>query len=75
MTEERAQEVQDALGLGGGWLTLGWTKEECESQGIEWDENDYPCCLGFSWSSCDSCNTRLGGERHMATLWVTNKEG
>jgi hypothetical protein len=27
-------------------------------------------CEGFSWSPCDGCDSRLGGDRHKAAAWL-----
>ena len=43
-----------------------WSSCDCE----DWDEGH------FSWSSCDECGSRLGGDRFYATVWIpiTNEE-
>ena len=54
---------------GAGHVSLGWTREEHAIHkrartGVESDD------LGFSWSPCDLCGCKLGGERYAATLWL-----
>lgn len=47
-----------------GWsLTIGWYDD---------DTKDDLYDLGFSWSSCDCCGSRLGGDRNKVTAyrWV-----
>ena len=38
------------------------------------DDPDAPDEGGFSWSSCDCCNSSLGGDRFKATLLVPTQE-
>lgn len=49
MTPERSAEVQKAIGECGGYPVAS-CGDDCEG--------------GFSWSPCDLCGSRLGGERH-----------
>lgn len=36
----------------------------------EWTEECYCETIDFSWSSCDSCHSSLGGTRHAVTFWI-----
>jgi len=40
----------------------------CGTEGIDQDHPDYEAYdeSSFSWSSCDSCGSSLGGDRHKA---------
>lgn len=53
-------------------VTMGMLKEhhECDTRWSDWRERDCGCeTNSFSWSPCDGCGSRLGGERHAFTLW------
>lgn len=58
-------------------VTLG--SIECEHCGRAAREEDpdgtETCEPWFSWSSCDGCNSPLGGDRHHAVAWVPKNEG
>lgn len=47
-----------------GEYTLGWLHYP-EDHDPEDQDN-----LGFSWSSCDACNSHLGGDRYAASIWI-----
>lgn len=78
--ENYADDLRAAEGLAHNWpgwdITLGALDEECEhckSWRESGEEGDNPCDEGwFSWSSCQGCGSRLGGQRYHATAW---KEG
>ncbi len=57
-------------------ITLGLMAEEhdesCQVKITgEYSDNEECDCdrRSFSWSWCAGCNSKLGGERHAATLW------
>lgn len=59
-------------------ITLGRVTDECghnlqDEKGSE--AHTYECeQYGFSWSSCDTCGSGLGGDRYAATVWPIHDE-
>jgi hypothetical protein len=52
-------------------VTLGLVREEhsCDYD-TDWSAGNCQCERDeFSWSSCDTCGSPLGGERHAMTIW------
>lgn len=42
----------------------------CDEDHEWYDEDHFSCEYDpFSWSDCDYCHTKLGGERHAVTFW------
>lgn len=56
VSEVREEDVAEAIASLSGYLAANWDSETGE--GIN----------EFSWSTCDCCRSRLGGERHRYTL-------
>jgi hypothetical protein len=58
-----------------GSVTLGLAREEhscCDSKGRTRGDLGGECDCEtntFSWSSCDTCGSSLGGKRHAVTFW------
>lgn len=58
-------------------VTLGrmFGEEDCEHTSEDWRSDsgnhaDQCESLEFSWSPCDVCGSRLGGERAAVTFWL-----
>jgi hypothetical protein len=49
-----------------GDFSCGWIEEEYGED----KENEERDSLGFSWSPCDCCGSRLSGDRYAVTLWI-----
>lgn len=54
-------------------ITLGQVTDECGHDlhdDVQSEEHTENCeRFGFSWSSCDTCGSSLGGDRYAATVW------
>jgi hypothetical protein len=50
-------------------ITPGWIFTESEQEIFD-NGGEVSDDLGFSWSRCDYCLSRLGGDRFRATAWM-----
>lgn len=72
MSEEETATWLDSLS--DDEMTPGLVSEEhdedCPNHHDEWKGEECYCeRQEFSWSACDSCGSKLGGERHAVTIW------
>lgn len=52
-------------------MTLGRHVDICGCEDWDTDQHREGCEHDpFSWSACDVCQSRLGGERHAVTFWL-----
>lgn len=75
-----SREPLSAIGPGDSvTLGMGWQEhhEQCEAYTTKGTPaSDYECDCErrpFSWSACEGCGSRLGGERHAMTLWLDDR--
>lgn len=73
-TEKERAEFLSRVGqhTRGCEITLGSVDcEHCGSEAREADRDGTEDCEPwFSWSSCDTCGSHLGGNRHHAVAWL-----
>ena len=67
---ERVHHAGMAEQLGDYDVTLGRLTPNDVCEGSEHDSDCVCDQLGFSWSLCDGCGSKLGGDRYAATLWL-----
>lgn len=68
MTKEEYRQFQEDFASGTDGMKFFSTGgcPGCEVCGIPEDAEDYHVEPSFSWSSCDTCGSHLGGDRHPA---------
>ena len=45
-------------------VSSGWVGDDLDDEDYAGDDD------GFSWSPCDGCGSRLGGNRYRMTIWT-----
>ena len=56
-------------------VTLGRHTDLCGCEDWDTDQHREGCEHDeFSWDPCDTCGSRLGGERHAVTFWTDDVE-